>query len=123
MVGEGLVRLHIHIHTFRWSLCAVVKWPLHIYVCSAPHHTLPSSPPHTLTGGERGVLLQLKLDTHLLNGAVAMETLIHSAACCVKVFKDKGGDRKQRQDLQKIDKLSPEQQVFFPRAGSVTGMC
>ena len=47
----------------------------------------------------------------MLNRAVGTETQVHSAACGVKVFKDKGGDRKQRQDLQKIEKLSKAQQV------------
>lgn len=31
--------------------------------------------------------------------------------CGIKVFKDKGGDRKQRQDQAKVEKLSPAEQV------------
>ena len=36
---------------------------------------------------------------------------MYQGVCWVKVFKDKGGDRKQRQDQSKMEKLPPEEQV------------
>ena len=37
--------------------------------------------------------------------------VVYQGACGVKVFKDKGGDRKQRQDQTKIEKLPPNEKV------------
>lgn len=37
--------------------------------------------------------------------------VVYQGACGIKVFKDKGGDRKQRQDQSKVEKLPPYEQV------------
>ncbi len=38
-------------------------------------------------------------------------TKVYQGGCGIKVFKDKGGDRKQRLDQVKVEKMSPDEQV------------
>ena len=77
-------------------------------------------------GGEKGILLQVSVDFY----SVAPEEHLQRSGCNIKVcfilclltssvvvlrrwqvFKDKGGDRKQKQDSQKMEKLSPSERV------------
>ena len=39
------------------------------------------------------------------------QILVYRGTCSVKVFKDKGGDRKQRQDQLKADKMAAAERV------------
>ena len=64
-------------------------------------------------GGEKGVPLKLHLELCEGEG----QRSVYQGMCWVKIFKDKGGDRKQRQDQSKIEKLPPEEQV------GMTGGC
>lgn len=70
------------------------------------------------TGGEKGVPLRLHLEMRQcecgMNSGCGHRCecpVVYQGACSVKVFKDKGGDRKQRQDQSKIEKLPPSEQV------------
>ena len=76
-----------------------------------PTLTFIISPP---TGGEKGVPLKLFLEISQVDGEPLGEggQLLYQGGCGIKVFKDKGGDRKQRQDQSKIEKLSPDEQVY-----------
>lgn len=48
------------------------------------------------------------------------EGIVFKGGCGIKVFKDKGGDRKQRQDQLKIEKLSFSEQVGMATAIELT---
>lgn len=86
-------------------------------------------------GGEKGVPFRIQVETYLdggkgvlgggiLSGAFggvaeaatpAPLTLIHAAACQIKVFKLKGADRKHKQDREKIQKrTATEQEKYQP---------
>ncbi|XP_062520224.1 transcription factor CP2-like [Corticium candelabrum] len=52
-------------------------------------------------GGEKGVPFRLQVDTFN-----ACDDHIHSAGCQVKVFKDKGADRKNKMDVLRLEKRS-----------------
>ena len=52
------------------------------------------------SGGEKGVPFRIQIDTYLENDYFELKR-IHSAACQIKVFKMKGADRKNKQDLEK----------------------
>ena len=73
--------------------------------------------PCTPSGGEKGVPLKLFLKMHRCDcdsgagGYCGCGPVVYQGACAVKVFKDKGGDRKQRQDQSKLEKLPPSEQV------------
>ena len=42
-----------------------------------------------------------------MNGSTnSSELHIHRGVCSIKVFKDKGADRKHKQDQQKLEKMS-----------------
>ena len=59
-----------------------------------------------LTGGEKGALLRLEMDTFCVDPSNSSSPQhFHRCACNIKVFKDKGADRKQRQDQLKMEKL------------------
>lgn len=74
-----------------------------------------------LSGGEKGIPLQLVIDTHsFTGGSSTLGRHLHHAACNVKVFKDKGGDRRQKQDQQKLEKLPPHELTKFHTSQSVT---
>ncbi len=65
-----------------------------------------------VSGGEKGVPLKLVLEMHECKGDIlGGQILVYRGACSVKVFKDKGGDRKQRQDQLKAEKISPTERV------------
>eukprot|EP00118_Oscarella_pearsei_P008340 m.42450 g.42450 ORF g.42450 m.42450 type:complete len:544 (+) comp33358_c0_seq1:245-1876(+) len=52
-------------------------------------------------GGEKGVPLKIQLDTFNQN-----DVHIHSAGCQIKIFKDKGADRKNKLDMQRLERKS-----------------
>ena len=59
-----------------------------------------------MLGGEKGVPLKLLLEVHECKDEVlGGQILVYRGGCSVKVFKDKGGDRKQRQDQLKAEKM------------------
>lgn len=68
-------------------------------------------------GGERGVPLRLYLECEadLVQGQGSGQS--YQGMCGIKVFKDKGGDRKQRQDQAKIERLPPAEQVGVVSGG------
>ena len=41
-------------------------------------------------------------------------------ACNIKVFKDKGAERKQRQEQSKMERLTPQEQANYRRSQNVT---
>ena len=60
----------------------------------------------SITGGEKGALLRLEMDTFCVDPSNSSSPQhFHRCACNIKVFKDKGADRKQRQDQLKMEKL------------------
>ena len=66
----------------------------------------PIQLPFDLTGGEKGALLRLEMDTFCIDPSNSSSPQhFHHCACNIKVFKDKGADRKQRQDQLKMEKL------------------
>ena len=78
---------------------------------------LPRSILHPLLGGEKGVPLKLFLevnasDAESMGGAGGCGALLFQGGCGIKVFKDKGGDRKHRQDQSKVEKLPLDEQVL-----------
>jgi hypothetical protein len=64
-------------------------------------------------GGEKGIPLRLFLEMQEYKADQGQGSASHTyqGVCGIKVFKDKGGDRKQRQDQAKLEKLSPKEQV------------
>ena len=64
-------------------------------------HTLPL--PHL--GGEKGVPLKLSLSTYSLRDGEEVCLEVDQCYCLLKVFKDKGADRKQKAEQQKVEKL------------------
>lgn len=69
-------------------------------------------------GGEKGVPLRLHLEMRRCEcdldsgrGHGSECQVVYQGACGIKVFKDKGGDRKQRQDQSRVEKLTPSEQV------------
>jgi transcription factor CP2-like protein len=52
-------------------------------------------------GGEKGVPLRLQVDSF-----GPTDQHIHSAGCQIKVFKDKGADRKNKLDMQRLERRS-----------------
>ena len=90
------------------------------------HSFAISFPPSILsslgTGGERGVPLQLLLNTWMLTADKVVCREVDRSYCLLKVFKDKGGDRKQKAEQQKSEKLPPsEVQVSFSTYIMLTG--
>ena len=77
-------------------------------------------------GGEKGVLLQVCMDFHSVDSESCLQGLRCDVKVCLEVelmladnvmeqvFKDKGGDRKQKQDQLKMEKLSPIERVGLP---------
>ena len=61
-----------------------------------------------ILGGEKGVALRLCLE---MCECEVDKRMVYRGGCGIKVFKDKGGDRKQRQDQCKMEKLSPHELV------------
>jgi transcription factor CP2-like protein len=51
---------------------------------------------------------------------VATDDHLQRSGCNIKVFKDKGGDRKQKQDNQKVEKLSPSERSMNRPSQDVT---
>ena len=74
------------------------------------------SVPHS--GGEKGVPLRLHLEMQECEADQGQRSRkSYQGTCGIKVFKDKGGDRKQRQDQAKMEKLSPIEQVGMTPGG------
>ncbi|XP_064397820.1 transcription factor CP2-like [Halichondria panicea] len=79
-------------------------------------------------GGERGIPLRLQLDTssaegstgNMTSGDKGRERLVERLVCNIKVFKDKGAERKQRQEQLKMEKLSPLEQSNYHISQIVT---
>ncbi|KAK2726402.1 hypothetical protein QYM36_000740, partial [Artemia franciscana] len=66
-------------------------------------------------GGEKGVPFRLQLESFDADDPVAKRH--HAAACQIKVFKLKGGDRKHKQDREKLMKRPPsEQEKYQPQS-------
>uniref|UniRef100_A0A1B6DG69 Grh/CP2 DB domain-containing protein n=1 Tax=Clastoptera arizonana TaxID=38151 RepID=A0A1B6DG69_9HEMI len=64
-------------------------------------------------GGEKGVPFRIQVDTYTHSDK--MQRYLHSASCQIKVFKLKGGDRKHKQDREKILKRPLiEQEKYQP---------
>lgn len=78
--------------SFYWS-------PLHLSILTVKMNCLSTEFAARKHGGEKGVPLLLVMDT------ATPTTHLHRGACTIKVFKDKGADRKQKQDQQKLEKL------------------
>ena len=52
------------------------------------------------------------METYCLSGnGNGQEFPVHVGVCCIKVFKDKGADRKQKQDQQRMEKMAPSDLV------------
>ncbi|XP_065838625.1 transcription factor CP2-like isoform X2 [Oscarella lobularis] len=58
-------------------------------------------------GGEKGVPLKIQLDTFDAN-----DRHVHSAGCQIKIFKDKGADRKNKLDMQRLEKRSQQDMLY-----------
>ena len=67
--------------------------------------------------------LKLLLEMHeCKDEMLGNRLLVFRGMCSVKVFKDKGGDRKQRQDQVKMEKLTPAERVSYCGTGWVEVM-
>jgi transcription factor CP2-like protein len=71
-------------------------------------------------GGEKGVPLQLMVDTYTVDSSASKETHIHRTYCQVKVFKDKGAERKHKMDQQRLGKLGQEDMAKYKPAYQIT---
>ena len=100
-------------------------------LCQNTHNTQQTSRPVSIVvyvGGEKGILLLLSMDVyhvgheqhHLQRSGCNIKVhsegvYIHVAAdagmMSWQVFKDKGGDRKQKQDQLKVEKLTAAERV------------
>lgn len=70
-------------------------------------------------GGEKGVLLRLII-THNEGIEDGNSVVIYRAFCLIKVFKDKGADRKHRQDILRREKLPLQEAVKYWESKPVT---
>ncbi|XP_065183318.1 upstream-binding protein 1-like [Sycon ciliatum] len=59
-------------------------------------------------GGEKGALLRLEIDAYYQHTVNDCFDLFHCANCHIKVFKEKGADRKNKVEMQKFTGLSEE---------------
>ncbi|XP_019849643.1 PREDICTED: upstream-binding protein 1-like [Amphimedon queenslandica] len=72
-------------------------------------------------GGEKGVPFRLVLNTYSIPSIEDTGgTHISKCFCLVKVFKDKGADRKHKHDLQKREKLQSDEAAKYWESSSVT---
>jgi transcription factor CP2-like protein len=68
-------------------------------------------------GGEKGILLLLSMDVYHVGHE---QHHLQRSGCNIKVFKDKGGDRKQKQDQLKVEKLTVAERERYQPSQDVT---